>query len=173
MIKYLLYLLLYFPFVSFAQINTNDFSDDISTNVTNNMTNNSIRVSSKKIPNLYSLDTLIQKLDGTVWVTSNFKKLEDLFIFFNQNQQGISISKRGSGINIPKKMYPIKFIQNGNKVNSGIFIIPSKDKILYYSFYLISPYYLAISAGYNNISPLTNLSLQNYLNDGYLLQLVY
>ena len=129
---------------------------------------------SKKIPSLdYTSGTIFEQLQNTVWVASDIKNSTDLYVIFNNNSYGRRSVTRGTAISYPSESYPMKFIRKGKFPNSGIFIIPSQEKVLYYSFCFLSPYYLLISAGYHQIEPLLKLEIPDYLTDGYMLQLVY
>ena len=129
---------------------------------------------SKKIPILNSTsETIAEQLQETIWVASDIKNNTDLYVVFNNNRYGRKMVLRGTPITYPSEVYPIKYVQEGKFPNSGIFIIPSKEKVLYYSFYFLNPYYLLISPGYNQIEPLLKLEIPDYLTDGYMLQLVY
>lgn len=129
---------------------------------------------SKKIPSLnFTSGSILDQLQETIWVTSNIKNNTDLYVVFNNNRYGRKAVLRGTPLTYPSEVHPIKFVRNGRLTNSGIFIVPSQEKILYYSFIFLTPYYLLISPGYNQINPLLKLEIPEYLTDGYILQLVY
>ena len=129
---------------------------------------------SKQIPSLtFTIGTIFDQLQNTIWVATDIRNGTDLYVVFNNNKFGRSAVLRGAAANYPKNTYPMKFIQEGNLPNSGIFLVPSQDKILYYSFHFLNQYYLLISPGYNQIEPLLELEIPDYLADGYILQLVY
>lgn len=136
-------------------------------------TSNQIATTSKQIPILNSGKDLISLLNNTVWMASDLKRNEDLFVFFKNSLQGVSLTQRGQKIIIPKKMYPMKIIEDNKVDNSAILLIASEKELLYYSFKLITPFYLAISPGYDDINKLKNLSYNDYFNKGYILQLIY
>ena len=129
---------------------------------------------SKKVPTLnFTTGTIFDQLQETIWVASDVKKNADLYVVFNNNRYGRKVVPRGTPVTYPSEVYPIKFVQEGRFPNSGIFIVPSREKVLYYSFYFLNQYYLLISPGYNQIEPLLKLEIPDYLTDGYVLQLVY
>ena len=129
---------------------------------------------SKKVPTLnFTTGTIFDQLQETIWVASDVKKNTDLYVVFNNNRYGRKVVPRGTPVSYPSEVYPIKFVQEGRFPNSGIFIVPSREKVLYYSFYFLNQYYLLISPGYNQIEPLLKLEIPDYLTDGYVLQLVY
>ena len=129
---------------------------------------------SKKIPSLnFTSGSIFDQLQETIWVTSNIKNNTDLYVVFNNNRYGRKAVLRGSTPTYPSEVHPIKFVKTGRIANSGIFIVPSQEKILYYSFVFLNPYYLLISPGYNQMDPLLKLEIPEYLTDGYILQLVY
>ncbi|MDK2818526.1 MAG: hypothetical protein KFW21_03640 [Spirochaetota bacterium] len=132
-----------------------------------------LNLASKKIPLLNLTTSIFEELQETVWITSDIKSNKDLYVIFNDNQYGRVSVTRGAVAKYPTESYPIKFIQEGPYPNSGIFVIPSQKKILYYSFYFLNQYYLLISPGYNQIEPLLKLTIPEYFKDGYILQLVY
>ena len=129
---------------------------------------------SKKIPSLnITSGSIFDQLQETIWVASDIKNNTDLYVVFNNNRYGRKAVLRGTPPTYPSEVHPIKFVKTGRLANSGIFIVPSQDKILYYSFVFLNPYYLLISPGYNKIEPLLKLEIPEYLTDGYILQLVY
>jgi len=134
---------------------------------------NTIVTVSAQIPNLNAPTSILEKLNNTVWMTSDLKRNEDLYIFFKGNRQGLGVVKRGEDTPVPQILYPIKMVQQGSDVYSGIFIVSSENKLMYYSFRFITPFYLAISDGYENPTPLQFITLEDYFNTGYILQLIY
>ena len=129
---------------------------------------------SKQIPSLtFRSGTIFDQLQNTIWVATDVKNGTDLYVVFNNNKFGRTAVLRGAAANYPASTSPMKFMQEGKHPNSGIFLVPSKEKILYYSFYFLNQYYLLISPGYNQMEPLLDLEIPDYLADGYILQLVY
>ncbi|MGL4367436.1 MAG: hypothetical protein ACRCTQ_04055 [Brevinemataceae bacterium] len=133
----------------------------------------SVSTTSKKIPDLMIPGKLLDKLNDTVWLASDLKKNQDFYIFFKNQRQSVAAVPRGQAVGYPQQSYPLKYMQEGSEANSAIYLVITEDKLLYYSFRLITPYYLAVSPGYETIDPLTTFTLQNYFNTGYILQLVY
>ncbi|MGL5955262.1 MAG: hypothetical protein ACRC0X_01450 [Brevinema sp.] len=144
-----------------------------NTQTQNNMNEMQIFVS-KKTPNLGAdTENIMEELQNTIWMTSDLQNTRELYVFFYDYKYGNISIKREENVRFPQQSYPMKFIQKGPYPNSSIFIIPSQEKILYYTFYLLTPYYMIISAGYNSIDPLLTMEIPDYLQDGHLLQLVY
>ncbi|MGL4676744.1 MAG: hypothetical protein ACRCWI_03650 [Brevinema sp.] len=139
-----------------------------------NNTNEIQNFVSQKLPDTErNIDNIIEELQNTIWLSSDLPNKRELYTFFYDYKYGNISIKKGDKVSFPQKSYPIKFVQKGPHPNSSIFVIPSQEKILYYTFYLLNPYYLIISAGYNSIDPLLTMEISDYLQDGYLLQLVY
>lgn len=129
---------------------------------------------SQRIPNLSSnTEDIIDKLMNTIWTTRDIPNSRDLYVFFVDNKYGNIAVPQGSKVVFPKEFFPMKFVQKGPHPHSSIYIIPSKEKVLYYTFYLLDSYHLVISAGYESIEPLTKMDLSKYLEDGYIMQLIY
>lgn len=129
---------------------------------------------SQQIPNLsIEEDDIMGKLKNTVWSTMDFPNNRELNSFFFDSKYGNVSILRGKPMVFPKQFFPMKYVQKGPYPNSSIYIIPSKEKILYYLFYLVTPYYLIISAGYNSVEPLMEMQVPQYLEDGYMMQLIY
>ncbi len=128
---------------------------------------------SQNFPILYSSgDSMLAQLNGTVWVTVDTRRNEDLYAFFVDKKYGSSAVERGCEATAPQRMFPIKFMQRGPMPNTGIFMVASQDRILYYAFTFLSPIYLVISAGYEDITPLLVNDISYHLSNGYLLTLV-
>ncbi len=130
---------------------------------------------SQKIPNLRMIrgGNIMDELQNTVWVTLDVKNDMTLYAFFSDNKYGNTGVLPDTELALPSVFYPMRFLQAGNQEHSSIFIIASKQKLLYYTMYLIDPYHLVISAGYNSPDPLLEMTLEEYLRDGFVLQLVY
>lgn len=115
---------------------------------------------------------LDQKIEGTIWTAADIERDLDLYVFFQDYSKGIIITQRGGEVAFPSEMFPMKFLQAGKNLNSGIFLVSSQGKILYYAMRLFSEKYLGISAGYESIEPLINISTSDYFEKGYILQFV-
>ncbi|MGL4563527.1 MAG: hypothetical protein ACRCVW_06720 [Brevinema sp.] len=134
---------------------------------------NQIATTSQQIPKLNTGRSILMLLNNTVWMTSDLKRNEDLVVFFKDETQGISLTTRGQKIQLPKRMYPIRVIENNTNNNSAILIIASQKNILYYSFKLLTPFYLLISPGFETLEEAKKVHEDEYFNQGYILQLIY
>ncbi|MGL4561150.1 MAG: hypothetical protein ACRCV0_02520 [Brevinema sp.] len=134
---------------------------------------NQIATTSQQIPRLNTRRSILMLLNNTVWMTSDLKRNEDLVVFFKDETQGISLTTRGQKVQLPKKMYPIRIIENNTNNNSAILIIASQKNILYYSFKLLTSFYLLISPGFETLEEAKKVHEDEYFNQGYILQLIY
>lgn len=128
---------------------------------------------SQRIPRLPLEGPLTEALANTVWLAADLKRGEDFYLFFQNGTHSVALTKRGITPKYPDKSYPLKTVSENAEDGSAIVIVASQNRLLYYSFKLISPYYLAISAGYETAEALQELTLTDYFNSGYVLQLVY
>lgn len=128
---------------------------------------------SQRIPRLPLEGPFVDSLANTVWMAADLKRGEDFYLFFQNGTHSVALSKRGATPKYPEKSYPLKTVSENPEDGSAIVIVASHNRLLYYSFKLISPYYLAISAGYETAEALQELSISDYFNSGYVLQLVY
>ncbi|SFB75210.1 hypothetical protein SAMN02745150_00613 [Brevinema andersonii] len=158
-------------FIVLTLLNNNIFSQ-INTNSA--VTNQNFKATtSQQIPNFNNLNDFSKIINDTVWVASDYKRSEDLYIFFHNNTQAIQLAKMGELVEYPKEAYPIRLFKQNPAQRSAIFIVASKNRLLYYSFQLITPYFMGVSAGYENPEPLEKITLEHYFNNGYIMQLVY
>ena len=137
-------------------------------------TNNSARsVVSQRMPVVPVAGPFLDNLMNTSWVASNLKRKEDFYLFFQSGTHSITVVERGGMPKYPERSYPIKTIAEDPENNSATVIVASQNRLLYYSFRLITPYYLLISAGYESPEALAEITLADYFTGGYVLQLVY
>lgn len=130
-------------------------------------------ITSQRIPDFPVKGTLIENLANTVWMAVDIKRGEEFYLFFQNGTHSVSLTKRGGIPKYPDKLYPIKGIVDNPEDNSSIVIVASQNRLLYYSFKLLSPYYLGISAGFDTPEPLQELTISDYFNNGYIMHLVY
>ncbi|MGL5722439.1 MAG: hypothetical protein ACRCY4_08575 [Brevinema sp.] len=130
-------------------------------------------VVSQKIPTVPLAGSFLDNVANTAWVASNIKRKEDFYLFFQSSTHAITVTERGATPTYPERAYPIKTIAENPDNNSATVIVASQNRLLYYSFRLITPYYLIISAGYETPEALEEITLEDYFNGGYVLQLVY
>ncbi|MGL5721420.1 MAG: hypothetical protein ACRCY4_03345 [Brevinema sp.] len=130
-------------------------------------------VTSQRIPVVPVAGPFLDNLANTSWVASNIKRKEDFYLFFQSGTHSITVTERGGVPSYPERSFPIKTIAENPEENSATIIVASQNRLLYYSFRLITPYYLLISAGYETPEALEEITLEDYFNGGYALQLVY
>lgn len=156
---YILLFVFIVQYVSITFSNPNEYFSQKNTNLHQyNLHNHIIR--------------LDQKLNNTIWTTTDIKENIDLYVFFKDNKKGVVIANSGEQVSFPKKMFPIKYVQSAPHLNSGIFLVTSENSMLYYAMRLFSEKYLGISAGYESIEPLLDISTSDYFEKGYILQYV-
>ncbi|MGL5253845.1 MAG: hypothetical protein ACRC9L_02305 [Brevinema sp.] len=130
-------------------------------------------LTSQRIPVVPLTGAFLDNLANTVWLASNIKRKEDFYLFFQSGTHSITVTERGGNPDLPERAFPIKTVSENINDNSAVVIVASQNRLLYYSFRLITPYYLLISAGYEAQEALEDITLGDYFNGGYVLQLVY
>ncbi len=127
----------------------------------------------QSVPDLALVDRdMLGQLSNTTWVAVDPAKNKDLYVFFYGNQYGGCALENGEKPDVPLQLFPIKYVQQGRVPYSGIFVVSSQRKLLYYAFAFMTPFYLVISGGYDNLAPLVGMGIEDYLVDGYAMRLV-